>query len=134
LIDRNLRRPIWLTEDQRALLVVAIEITYPALSDPETFAEIMQQLKDIDDAGLTVPGHMIKAMITGLHMPTDIRPVYISTAEIELLESHGNMPKTFLRLLTHDSVAHHRSRRKPAEIIEEPLPKKRGRKPKPKNI
>lgn len=128
MTNRDLRQAVWLTAEQRQTLEKALVALAKKNNDPELFEEAFRQLALLTaETGLPAPA--IRVIIVGLRLPPDIRPLYLSEAEIDYLADNSRLPRSFIRILTHEASAFKRSRKK-VEEPELPAPKRRGRKKK----
>lgn len=101
--DPHLKRPVWLTTEQRhkvkEALVVAIQ--HPE-ADIEVCKMILSELIESHHRDLKVTQN-VKIIIKGLRMPKDILPIYICDVEAWQIIKYGKLDNDIANILIYKS-------------------------------
>lgn len=91
MIDPNLKRAVWLTEQQRNQILDAATRAY-ATEGADLFIcqGLISELQSLNDRVATWHSK-IKAVVSLLELPEDALPVYISHMEIEEIVVYGEL-------------------------------------------
>lgn len=91
MIDPNLKRAVWLTEQQRNQLLDAATRAY-ATEGADLFAcqSVMTEIQSLSERVVALHGK-IQAVVKLLELPTDSLPIYVSHMEIEEIVIYGEL-------------------------------------------
>lgn len=91
MIDPNLKRAVWLTEDQRnEVLNAAIRAHATVGSNIALCENVIAEIQSVDDRLMTLHSK-ITAVVKLLNLPADALPVYLSHMEIEEIVFFGEL-------------------------------------------
>lgn len=95
----DLRRPVWLTTEQRLNLRDAAVRAMEKHQDEHAYCEsVLRELSRATHRGAG-SSRLIRRMVETLRMPEDIVPVYLSDAEVNHVIEFGNVKRPLARLL-----------------------------------
>jgi hypothetical protein len=94
-----MRRAVWLTAEQRDILMDAAQRAYATEgSNVDLCRSLINELNLLNER-LDSMQPVVRAVVAGLRMPEDALPVYICGAEVEQLHQFGQLDASFTQLL-----------------------------------
>lgn len=99
MTDPMLRRAVWLTADQRAVLLdCATRALSTPTADKQLCLSLMNEITTLNERVAPLSG-IVHRIIKGLRMPSDTLPVHLCHAEVEQLTKYGDLPETLRTLI-----------------------------------
>lgn len=107
----DLKRAVWLTENQRQRLAKAATkaAKHPA-SQTEHCEAILKELAEADAREIST-SRLIYTFVTCLQMPSDTLPVYVCDIEVEQVIAFSDMDAALARVLLNRKPHHRRSQK-----------------------
>lgn len=101
--DPHLKRPVWLTTEQRQKLK---EATVAAIQHPDADIEsckiILSELIESTHRNVNIT-HTVRIVVKGLRMPKDTLPVFICDIDAYQIIQYGNLDGEIANILIYQS-------------------------------